>query len=78
MLRNSKSIEMGILVDRVSEVLDIMGEEIEEPPSLGSNFDASFIVGMAKSKDSVKILLNIDTVLSADELIELGAVGAQA
>lgn len=74
--RNSKSIEMGILVDKVSEVLDIQGEEIEGPPSFGSGFDASFIMGMAKAKDSVKILLNIDAVLSSEEVMELSASSA--
>ncbi|MCH8859311.1 MAG: chemotaxis protein CheW, partial [Proteobacteria bacterium] len=36
----------------------------------------SFIMGMAKAKDSVKILLNIDSVLSTEEVMDLSAVGA--
>jgi len=62
------SIQIGILVDSVSEVLDIRGEDIEEAPAFGTNIDTAFILGMAKAKGSVKILLNIEKVLSSDEL----------
>jgi len=64
----SGSIQVGILVDSVSEVLDIKGEDIEEAPSFGTNVDTAFILGMAKAKGSVKILLNIQKVLSPAEL----------
>ncbi len=75
--QNDKSVEMGSLVDKVSEVLDISGDDIEDAPSFGNGFDANFIMGMAKAKDSVKILLNIDAVLSGEEIIDLGSVAPQ-
>lgn len=59
----------GIIVDRVCEVLDINEKQIEESPQFGASFDTSFILGMAKVEDSVKILLNIDKVL-AESCIE--------
>jgi purine-binding chemotaxis protein CheW len=59
---------LGILVDEVSEVLDIAEDQIEAVPTLGSQVDTRFILGMAKAENSVKILLDIDRVLSADEL----------
>jgi len=62
------NIQIGILVDSVSEVLDIRGEDIEGAPSFGTNIDTAFILGMAKAKGSVKILLNIEKVLSSTEL----------
>jgi purine-binding chemotaxis protein CheW len=62
------NIQIGILVDSVSEVLDIRGEDIEGAPSFGTNIDTAFILGMAKAKGSVKILLNIEKVLSSAEL----------
>jgi len=65
---SSGSIQVGILVDSVSEVLDIKGEDIEESPMFGTNVDTAFILGMAKAKGSVKILLNIEKVLSPAEL----------
>ncbi len=67
---------MGILVDTVSEVLDIGANQIEPPPSFGSKVDADFIMGMGKIKDKVKILLDIDRVLSTEELLRItGATG---
>ena len=59
---------MGIIVDTVSEVLDIMAKDIEPPPSLGSSVKTDFMLGMGKIKGKVKILLNIDKVLSPEEL----------
>jgi len=67
-------IQIGILVDSVSEVLDIRGEDIEGAPSFGTNIDTAFILGMAKAKGSVKILLNIEKVLSSAELESVAAV----
>jgi len=61
-------IQIGILVDSVSEVLDIAAEDIEEAPTFGTNVDTAFILGMAKTKGAVKILLNIERVLSSEEL----------
>ena len=60
-------VQMGILVDTVSEVLDIEDREIEPPPSFGGNVDTGSILGMAKSGSSVKILLDIDRVLAGTE-----------
>jgi len=59
---------MGIIVDTVQEVLDIDGAQIEPAPPLGAAVDTSYILGMGKVRDSVKILLNIDRVLSTDEI----------
>jgi len=65
---SSGVIQIGILVDTVSEVLDIHGADIEEPPKFGTSVDTAFILGMAKSKGAVKILLNIERVLSSEEI----------
>lgn len=62
------AVEMGIIVDRVLEVLDIASEEIEPPPSFGVAVDTDFILGMGKAKGAVTILLDICRVLSRDEL----------
>lgn len=56
----------GVVVDRVCEVLDISSNEIEEPPSFGSEVDTRFILGIGKSKGKVVILLDIAKVLSFD------------
>ncbi len=73
--RAAEKLQIGILVDSVSEVLDIKAEDIEDAPSFGSDLDTEFIMGMAKAKGSVKILLNIEKVLSHNELEALKAGG---
>ena len=62
---------IGILIDEVREVLDIRAENIEESPSFGSSVETEFILGMGKVGTSVKILLDIDRVLSAAETLSL-------
>ncbi len=61
-------MEMGIIIDTVSEVLDINAREIEAPPEFGTACDTEFILGMAKTGASVKILIDINRVLRPDEL----------
>lgn len=66
----------GIVVDRVSEVLDIPDSNIENPPEFGSNVDTQFILGMGKVNDSVKILLDIDKVLQNSVCEQLAETNA--
>ncbi len=70
--------EIGIIVDTVSEVLDIAGEQIDPPPQMGGVTDASFILGMGKVADAVKILLDIDRVLDASEVTEIALATEQS
>ncbi len=67
----SGTILIGIVVDSVSEVVNITQEEIEETPAFGSKLDTDYILGMAKMEGGVKILLNIDQVLSSVEISAL-------
>jgi purine-binding chemotaxis protein CheW len=62
------AIPMGIVVDSVSEVLNIKQGEIEDTPTFGSHLETSYILGMAKTGGGVKILLDIDKVLSSEEV----------
>lgn len=62
------NIPIGIVVDSVSEVLQIKEDEIEDTPTFGTSVDTEFILGIAKKDAEVKILLDIDRVLSAEEL----------
>ena len=63
-----RGVEMGIVVDKVSEVIDIPGDSIEEAPDFGTNLTTDFILGIGKTEKNVKILLNIDKVLTKEEL----------
>jgi len=60
-------IMMGILVDSVSEVLNIKSSDIEDTPNFGSQLNTDYILGMAKMGERVKILLDINRVLSDAE-----------
>jgi len=65
------SVLTGIALDSVSEVLNIKGEDIEDTPSFGTKLNTEDILGMAKVEGRVKILLDIDHVLCADEVMLL-------
>jgi purine-binding chemotaxis protein CheW len=62
---------IGIVVDSVSEVLNIRSEEIEETPEFGTTLNTEYILGMATMEGGVKILLDINAVLSSEELTHL-------
>jgi purine-binding chemotaxis protein CheW len=67
--------DLGIMVDAVSEVLEIPGTEIEPPPAFGAKIRADFIAGMGKVAGKFVILLDIQKVLSVDEMATLASVG---
>jgi purine-binding chemotaxis protein CheW len=59
---------LGVLVDGVSEVATLAAADIENPPDFGNGVDIPYILGMAKTKGRVRILLDIDAALSAQDL----------
>ncbi|PCK07124.1 MAG: chemotaxis protein CheW [Alteromonadaceae bacterium] len=61
-------VDVGITVDEVSNVLDVALTNIENAPSFGTKIRPDFIQGMAKNEGDLLILLNVDTILSIDEL----------
>ncbi len=69
------STQVGIIVDSVSEVVDISSSEIEEAPPFGQGIDTSFMMGMGKVKEKIIILLNIEMVLSSEELEQIKRIG---
>jgi purine-binding chemotaxis protein CheW len=70
--------DIGVLVDAVSEVLDIPPAEIEPPPSFGAKIRADFIFGMGKIGGKFVIILSIDKVLSVEEIAELTSSATDA
>ena len=69
--------DIGVMVDAVSEVLEIPQSEIEPPPSFGAKIRTDFIDGMGKVAGKFVIILNTERVLSVDEMAMLATVGAQ-
>jgi purine-binding chemotaxis protein CheW len=68
-IRTAEStVQMGIVVDAVTEVLPVREEEIEPAPEFGASVDTRYILGMANMEGTVKILLDIDRVLTSDEI----------
>jgi purine-binding chemotaxis protein CheW len=65
---------MGIVVDEVAEVLNLVASDIEETPDFGPGVETPYLLGMAKVKDKVKILLDIDQVLNSQELLGLNSL----
>lgn len=61
-------IQMGIIVDAVAEVINIPGENVGPPPDFGSRLKSEYIKGMAKIKDRIIIILDIDLILTDEEL----------
>jgi purine-binding chemotaxis protein CheW len=72
-VRGGASVSMGIVVDAVSEVLNIKATEIENTPTFGVKLNTDFILGMAKINSDVKILLDIDLVLLDERMAALAA-----
>lgn len=64
----SEDIQIGIIVDSVSEVLNVAADDLEETPNFGVDIGTEFILGMAKSQNKVRTLLEIDKVLSAKDV----------
>ena len=69
--RQAGTVQIGTVVDSVSEVLNVGGTDIEETPSFGTKLDTEYILGMAKIEGGVKILLDIDEVLNDEEVAVL-------
>ncbi len=63
-----KTVPIGLVVDSVSEVLNVRDEQVDPPPSFGTRLRTGYILGMAKDEKSVKILLDIDRILTAETM----------
>lgn len=69
----SGKLLIGVIVDAVSEVLTLQSSDIENTPDFGNGVATPYLLGMAKIKGKVKILLDIDMVLSAQDVQGIGA-----
>ncbi|MBN2009809.1 chemotaxis protein CheW [candidate division KSB1 bacterium] len=74
---HAQGIEMGIIVDKVSEVLDINSESIEDSPAFGTEVNTEYILGIGKAEGNVKLLLDIDRVLSSQDIIDMQTAKAK-
>jgi purine-binding chemotaxis protein CheW len=65
---DGEQMQIGALVDQVQEVLSLEPSQVEPPPSIGTKLNTEFIRGMGKQDGEFLILLDIDRVLSSDDL----------
>ncbi|MBA3036656.1 MAG: response regulator [Desulfobacterium sp.] len=70
----SGSTLMGLVVDTVWEVSDIKEEETEDCPHFGSSINTNYILGIAKTKEGITMLLDIDKILQVDDVVQLAEV----
>ena len=68
-----QNVQIGLVVDEVSEVLNVAADDLVETPKFGVSLNTEFILGMAKNNEMVRTLLNIDKVLNTDEMIVIAA-----
>jgi len=73
--RSGGTVMVGIVVDSVSEVLSIKGDDMVDAPTFGIQLNTDYISGMAKTEGGVKILLDIDRVMTAEEISIIEKVG---
>ena len=66
--------DLGVIVDAVNEVLEIPRADIEPPPSFGARIRADFIQGMGKVDGHFVIILNVERVLSTEEITLLASM----
>lgn len=69
-------VQIGLFVDRVSEVLDIAEGDIEDAPAFGVEIDTDYILGVAKTNGRVKLLLDIERVLAQTPPVDTTGQGA--
>jgi purine-binding chemotaxis protein CheW len=69
---------MGVVVDSVQAVLEIPATDIAPPPSVGAKIRSDFIEGIGKVNGKFVILLNVNNVLSMQEIGEMGQAAAHA
>jgi purine-binding chemotaxis protein CheW len=73
-LRGESASQIGIIVDEVCEVLNLVQADIQDTPDFGRGVSTPYLLGMAKVKGKVKILLDIDHVVSAQEIHGIEAI----
>lgn len=61
-------VQMGLIVDSVEEVVNLLGNDIESTPDFGVTIDTAYLLGMAKVKGQVKTLLDIDRVVAPETI----------
>jgi purine-binding chemotaxis protein CheW len=68
---HAAGLEIGVIVDKVSEVLDIADSEVEDVPSFGSDVGTDYLLGIGNTNGRVRLLLDIDRILVTSEILQM-------
>lgn len=74
---NGATHVIGLLVDRVTAVVDIADSDIEPPPTFGARINVEFIAGMARHNERFLVVLNVGRALSIDEMSAIAQVNTE-
>lgn len=72
--QETESTVMGVVADAVNQVIELNAEDIEEPPAFGTHVRLEYLAGMGKLGKKFALILNIDHVLSATELLTVSGL----
>ena len=78
MEQDSERTVMGVVADAVNQVIELSPKDIEEPPAFGTRVRLEYLFGMGKLGQKFALILNIDRVLNATELLTVSSVQAPA
>lgn len=74
---NDEMVVMGVLTDSVNEVLEITEAQVDPPPRIGTKVDTDFIKGIGRKNDDFIIILNIEKILTTEDIISIADVDEQ-
>lgn len=73
----TNGLEIGVIVDKVSEVLDISDVEIEDVPSFGTDVSTDYLLGIGNTNGRVRLLLDIERILTKKEVVQIQEVAGE-
>ena len=74
----NETITVGTIADNVHELVELQPEEIEPTPKIGTRLDTDFIEGIGKNNDRFLVILNIDKILTSEEITSMADQAAQS
>jgi purine-binding chemotaxis protein CheW len=75
--QDTENTIMGVIADAVNQVIELNTQDIEEPPAFGTRVRLEYLAGMGKLGKKFALILNIDRVLSATELLTVAGVSSE-